>query len=138
MLQQLQNRPQLTHTHMNVGGEQMTLVQQELLMEKTVRLISFFKHLDYLINQSFQACFWPWQAALLEKKGLAFEVFCGGVIYNEEWIITTAACVDGKDLEAFEVIYKKKKRGHNISCKRLKLESISSVTMNLVNSSDQS
>ena len=48
-------------------------------------------------------CAWPWQAALLEKKGLSFELFCGGAIYNQDWIITTAGCVAGKDQASIEV-----------------------------------
>ena len=50
-----------------------------------------------------EMCSWPWQAALLEKKGLSLELFCGGVIYNEEWIITTASCVSDKQMEVLEV-----------------------------------
>ena len=50
-----------------------------------------------------EGCAWPWQAALLEKKGLSFELFCGGTIYNDEWIITTATCVKDKSKEVIEV-----------------------------------
>lgn len=50
-----------------------------------------------------KACAWPWQAALLEKRGLAFEVFCGGAVYNEEWVLTAASCLMGRDMERIEV-----------------------------------
>ena len=51
-----------------------------------------------------EACTWPWQAALLEKNGLNIDFFCGGVIYNDEWIISTASCVQGKDINTLQVI----------------------------------
>ena len=34
-------------------------------------------------GQQAAGCAWPWQAALLEKRGLSFELFCGGAIYNQ-------------------------------------------------------
>ena len=52
-----------------------------------------------------EGCAWPWQAALLEKQGLSINLYCGGVIYNEEWIITTSSCVNNKDISLLQVLY---------------------------------
>ena len=43
------------------------------------------------------------QAALLEKKGLNFQLFCSGAVYNQDWIITTAGCLQGKEQGNIEV-----------------------------------
>ena len=51
-----------------------------------------------------EGCAWPWQAALLEKQGLSINLYCGGVIYNEEWIITTSSCVNNKDISLLQVL----------------------------------
>ena len=87
-----------------------------------------------------EACTWPWQAALLEKNGLNIDFFCGGVIYNDEWIISTASCVQGKDINTLQVILYWSKYSHicirNCKMFRLKLGNINSQEMMKMKNSD--
>ena len=69
-------------------------VRSNLTCESSERIID---------GEDSAGCAWPWQAALLEKNGLSFELFCGGVVYNQDWVITTAGCLAGRDQSNIEV-----------------------------------
>ncbi|XP_042890476.1 trypsin-1-like [Penaeus japonicus] len=47
---------------------------------------------------------YPWLVALSTAGG-SNHPFCGGSVYNSEWVVTAAHCVDGRSASGLEILY---------------------------------
>ncbi|XP_042890474.1 enteropeptidase-like [Penaeus japonicus] len=47
---------------------------------------------------------YPWLVALSTAGG-SNHPFCGGSVYNSEWVVTAAHCVDGRSASELEILY---------------------------------
>ena len=57
---------------------------------------------------------WPWIVSIQERYHSHMAHFCGGVILNDQWIVTAAHCCEGMEPDKIVVVVGK----HNLSLKK--------------------